>query len=455
VRAAPAGIPRLEEVRLSGATLLFTLLVAILSALACGLVPAIRASAPDLARLREGGRSSTRRSHWSRNGLVVAQTALALVLLIGSGLLVRSFSKLSKVDPGYDTRDVFTFQLGLEGGSLKDGPAYAQFHRDFMDRIAALPGVTSVGIVENVPLNEGTRTTQFRGEEAGSESEIGTSLHFTFAAGDYFKTMGIDVLRGRPLTDADQVVGSGNVVISQSAANLMWPGQDPLGRRLRGQDARYWSTVVGVVEDVMQDDFRTAPEALVYLPVVGPEPMSRVISSPAYVVKTSRAESIGPEIRALAKEAAPQAPMYRLFTMAGLAADSMVALSFTMLTLGIVSGLALILGAVGLYGVLSYVVAERTVEIGVRMALGAQARQVRRMVVAQGARVVAAGVVIGVAVAVLSTRALGSLLFGVAAFDLGTFVAMSASMILIGMLASYLPARRASRVDPVESLRGE
>jgi predicted permease len=453
--AAPAGIPRLDQVGLSATSLLFTLGVAVLSALACGLLPAIRASAPDLTRLKEGGRGSTRRRHRVRDGLVVGQTALALVLLIGSGLLVRSFWKLSDVDPGYDTRDIFTFQLGLEGGSLKDGPAYALFHRDFMDRIAALPGVTSVGIVENVPLNEGTRTSQFRGEEAGSESDPGTSLHFTFAAGAYFKTMGIEVLRGRPLTDADQVLASGNVVISQSAANLMWPGQDPLGRRLRGQDARYWSTVVGVVEDVMQDDFRTAPEALVYLPVVGPEPRSWVISSPAYVVRTSRAESIGPEIRALAKEAAPQAPMYRVFTMEGLAADSMVGLSFTMLTLGIVSALALILGAVGLYGVLSYVVAERTVEIGVRMALGAEARQVRRMVVVQGARVVAVGVVIGVAVAVLSTRALGGLLYGVPANDLGTFVGMSGSMILIGMLASYLPARRASRVDPIESLRGE
>ena len=452
--AAPAGIPRLDQVGLSATSLLFTLGVAVLSALACGLLPAIRASAPDLTRLKEGGRGSTRRRHRVRDGLVVGQTALALVLLIGSGLLVRSFWKLSDVDPGYDTRDIFTFQLGLEGGSLKDGPAYALFHRDFMDRIAALPGVASVGIVENVPLNEGTRTSQFWSQEH-SETDAGISLNFTFAAGDYFRTMGIAVLRGRPLTDADQVVGSGTTVISRSAASRMWPGQDPLGRRLRGQGATQWLTVVGVVEDVMQNDFRAVPEALVYLPIVGPEPRSRMISSPAYVVRTSRAESIGPEIRALAKEAAPQAPMYRVFTMEGLAADSMVGLSFTMLTLGIVSALALILGAVGLYGVLSYVVAERTVEIGVRMALGAEARQVRRMVVVQGARVVAVGVVIGVAVAVLSTRALGGLLYGVPANDIGTFVGMSGSMILIGMLASYLPARRASRVDPIESLRGE
>ena len=245
------------------------------------------------------------------------------------------------------------------------------------------------------------------------------------------------------------------MVISQSAANLLWPGQDPLGRRLQRQGGTSWNTVVGVVEDVMQYGFRDTPQALVYFPLVGPTPDAWRISSPAYVVKTARAEVIAPEVRALVREVAPEAPMYRVFTMAGLATDSMVQLSFTMLTLGVISTLALILGAVGLYGVLSYVVAERTREIGVRMALGATAEQVRRMVVAQGARVVGAGVVIGVAAALASTRALGSLLFGVTAVDAGTFVAMSASMVLIGMLASYLPARRASSVDPMEALRSD
>jgi len=210
-----------------------------------------------------------------------------------------------------------------------------------------------------------------------------------------------------------------------------------------------------VVEDVMQDSFRDTPLALVYFPLVGPTPRSWAVPSPAYVIKTSRAEVIAPEVRALVREVAPEAPMYRVFTMAGLAKDSMVQLSFTMLTLAIASGLALILGAVGLYGVLSYVVAERTREIGVRMALGAQAEQVRSMVVKQGARVVGAGVVIGIAAAIASTRALGSLLYGVQAVDAATFAGMSVSMVAIGLLASYLPARRASNVDPIESLRGD
>jgi ABC-type antimicrobial peptide transport system permease subunit len=170
-------------------------------------------------------------------------------------------------------------------------------------------------------------------------------------------------------------------------------------------------------------------------------------------VKTARAETIAPEILAQVREVAPTAPMYRMFTMAGLASDSMVQLSFTMLTLGVTSLLALVLGTVGLYGVLSYVVAERTLEIGVRMALGAQAKGVRRMVVAQGARVVVLGVAIGLAVAFASTPALGELLFGVQAIDGATFVAMSVTMMLVGLLASYIPARRASNVDPIQSLR--
>jgi ABC-type antimicrobial peptide transport system permease subunit len=206
---------------------------------------------------------------------------------------------------------------------------------------------------------------------------------------------------------------------------------------------------------VVQSNFRDAAQPLVYFPLVGQDPTSWTISSPAYVVKTPRAETIAPEIRRLAREVAPEAPMYRVFTMAGLARDSMVGLSFTMLTLGVASMLALILGAVGLYGVLSYIVAERTREIGVRMALGAKAAQVRRMVVVQGARVLVFGVVLGVAAALGATRALGSLLFGVEALDASTFLAMSGAMIGVGLLASWVPAWRASNVDPIESLRGD
>jgi len=454
LRMAPQDIPRLEEVHPDTTTLLFTLGVAILSAIACGLVPAVRASAPDLRRLRDGGRGATRNRGWAQDGLVVAQTALALVLLIGSGLLVRSFRALRQVDPGYDTENILTFQIAPEGVNLRDGPSLARFDIAFMERLRALPGVESVGLVENIPLNEGTSKSRIRTEEMGGGADAGTMIDFTFTAGDYFKAMGIDVLAGRPLETNDRV-DNRNVVISTTAANTLWPGKDPIGRRLQRNGLTSWETVVGVVEDVKQEGLRDPPQALIYFPLVGPTPKSWMISSPAYVVKTRRAETIAPEIRALVREVAPSAPMYRVYTMAGLARDSMMQLSFTLLTLGIASALALILGAVGLYGVLSYVVAQRTREIGVRMALGAEAGRVRRMVVVQGARVVAVGVLIGVAVALAFTRTLGSLLFGVKAVDALTFVGMSASMVAIGLLASYVPARRASKVDPIESLRGD
>ena len=196
---------------------------------------------------------------------------MALVLLIGAGLLMRSFLALRAVDPGYDTRDVFTFQFAPEQPALKDGPSWARFHLDFLDRLAALPGVTSVGLVENVPLDEGTRGDRFRSEDMPEGPDAGPPLNFTFAAGDYFRTMAIDVVDGRPFETADHVSALGNVVVSRSAAKLLWPGQRAVGRRLQQQGSKDWHTVVGVVEDVMQYGFRDTPQALVYFPLVGPD----------------------------------------------------------------------------------------------------------------------------------------------------------------------------------------
>jgi putative ABC transport system permease protein len=455
LRAAPTGIPRLGLVGLDLPTLAAAFVLVVLAALACGAVPALRASSPDFNRLREGSRGSTGRHSVGRDALVVGQTALALVLLIGSALLVQSFMRLRHVDPGYDTADIYTFQFAPEQARLTDGPSWGRLHLDFMDRLRALPGVTGVGVVNNIPLDEGTGQGRFLAEAMDPQSG-GVLIDQNFAGGDYFRVLGIDVLRGRPFTTDEAVTPNSNAIISRSAAERLWPDQDPIGQRFRrAAGAVQWFTVVGLVENVKQNDWREAGEAGVYFPLTGPTPNAWAMGSPAYVVKSPRAASLGREVRDLVRQVAPEAPVYREFTMEFLAQRSMVQLSFTMLTLGVVSGLAMILGAVGLYGVLSYVVAERTREIGVRMALGATSAAVRRMVVSQGARVVLTGAVIGVVVALASTRLLDTLLYGVDAVNPIVFVTMSIMMVGIGMLASYVPARRASRVDPIESLRND
>lgn len=264
--AAPANVPRLEKVTLTPTRLLFTFGACVLCALLCGLVPAVSSSSPSLARLHEGGRGSTVGRHWGQHALVAAQTARALVLLIGSALLLRSFDKLRNVDPGYDTEDIFTFQIAPEGEHLQDAPSYARFHTDFMERVAGLPGVERLGIVENVPLNQGVATRRFFTEEMAGEEEGGTLLSFTWSAGDYFRTMNIEVFQGRVFTPADNTSQLGNILVSRSAAEQLWPGEDPIGKRLQMQDQEVWETVVGVVDDVLQYGFRQAAEPMVYYP---------------------------------------------------------------------------------------------------------------------------------------------------------------------------------------------
>jgi len=317
--------------------------------------------------------------------------------------------------------------------------------------------VTSVGIVNHVPLDEATDVLRVAAEGVPSDAG-GMLMSMNFTAGDYFRTMGIPMLQGRAFTSDEAVTPNANVVISRSAAEKLWPGQAPLGRRIRprfgGQDTLAF-TVVGVVEDVKQNDWRDPGEAVIYFPLTGPTARTWGIGSPAYVVKSSRAEMLKPEVRRLVHEVAPEAPVYREFTMEFLSRRSMIQLSCTMFTLGIVSALALILGTVGLYGVLSYVVAQRTREIGVRMALGATTGVVRRQVVSEGAKVVLVGVGIGVVAALASTRLLGGLLYEVKAVDPLVFAGMSVMMVGIGVLASYMPARRASAVDPIVALRSD
>jgi putative ABC transport system permease protein len=459
VRAAPdavaggftsAPIPGLATARLDLTALLFTAGISILAACAFGLLPALHFSGSRLGSLQQAGRGVIGRSGLTRDALVVVQTASALVLLVGSALLMRSFWQLSRVDAGYDTKNIFTFQIAAGGPDLNDRMSMSRFQYAFMDRLKTIPGVESVGYITTLPLDEGAGTQNITTPAilaSGAEAPV---VRAAGAGGAYFQTMGIDLLRGRYFERVEEERGITNVIISQVAANILFPNEDPLGKQVRpaaGAPDR-WYTVIGVVEDVKVDDLRRkSPDPMVYLPAVS--------GSPAYVLKSARANQLAPEVRAIIQEVIPQSPMYRVFTMERLAANAMSSLSFTMLMVSIAATLALVLGAVGLYGVLSYQATRRTREIGVRMALGAEAKTVRRMFVRQGAQVAVLGMIVGLLAAIGLTRYIQTLLFDVQRLDATAFAGMSVVMLAVAMLASYLPARRASRVDPVIALRTE
>jgi predicted permease len=459
VRAAPdavaggftsAPIPGLTAARLDLTALLFTAGISVLAACAFGLLPALHFSGSRLGSLQQAGRGIVGRRALTRDALVVVQTASALVLLVGSALLMRSFWQLSNVDAGYNTKDIFTFQIAAGGPDLNDRMSMSRFQYAFMDRLKAIPGVQSVGYITTLPLDEGAGIQNITTpgiQASGAEAPL---LRFAGAGGAYFQTMGIELRRGRYFERVEEERGITNVIVSESAARVLFPGEDPLGKQLRPAAAANdrWFTVIGVVEDVLVDDLRRkSPEPMVYLPAVS--------GSPAYVLKSTRADQLTPEVRAIIREVIPESPMYRIFTMERLAANAMSSLSFTMLMVSIAATLALVLGAVGLYGVLSYQATRRVQEIGVRMALGAEAKTVRRMFVRQGAQVALLGVVVGALGAVGLTRYIQTLLFDVERLDVTAFAAMSIVMLAVAMLASYVPARRASRVDPVVALRTE
>jgi predicted permease len=456
VRAAPdaagngfsgAPIPGLTTAHLDPVALLFTAGLSVFAACVFGLLPALRASAPGSLKL--AGRGVVARAGHTRDVLVAAQTACALVLLVGAALLVRSFWRLSHVDTGYDTRNVFTFQIAAGGPDLSDRASVSRFQYTFMERLAAIPGVESVGFISTLPLDEGAGSVNIttpKIEASGAEAPL---IRNAAAGGAYFQTMGIKLLRGRFFERVEEERGIPNVLVSDAAARILFPGEDALGQKLRpAAGGQTWFTVIGVVEDVKVDDLRRqAPDPMVYLPGAS--------TSPAYVIRSARADQLAAEVRAAVRDIAPQSPVYRVFTMRGLASRAMGSLSFTMVMVAIGAALALVLGAVGLYGVLSYNVARRAMEIGVRMALGAEARAVRRMFIWQGARVTLAGVAVGLLAAMALTRYVQALLFGLQRLDVASFAGMSAVMLAVALLASYIPARRASRVDPLVALRGE
>jgi putative ABC transport system permease protein len=458
---APPQLPRLDAVGMNGTVVLFTLGVTALSALLFGVAPVLRHSpAALLGALKQGGRGATgggRRQH-ARNFLVAAETALALVLLVGSGLTVRSFWRARTTDLGFDPANLLTFRLSLPQAKYATPRAVKAFHEDLLARLRALPGVESAALTSAMPLEQGAPGTTFEVEGHPTEpGQLPPMLHYRRVSPGFVKTMGIHLLAGRAFVPSDLSDGAGHVLVDRTVAERFWPGQDAVGKQLRPlNDTTRWYTVEGVVGKVLDAGVRQEPKPLVYYPMAAPDgDRGWAVRMPTYVLRVRNPTALAASVRSAVWGVDPDMPVADVRTGEQLVASSVIQLSFTMFTLGIAALLALVLGAVGLYGVLSYSVAQRTQEIGVRMALGAERGAVMRMVVRDGARITVVGLLVGLAGAAALTRLLEGILYDVKALDPLTFVGTPLLLLVVAVLSAYLPARRAAAVDPMESMRVE
>ena len=456
---APVPIPRLHEVGLDPTLALLATGLCLLIGLALGSIPALRDRGEALLPFREDdGRSTAGGGKLrGRSVLVTAQVALALVLLVGSGLLLRTFTQLRAVDPGFHEREALTFQVGLPAARYDGRPAALAFHRELRERLATLPGVRDVGAVAScLPLSGNLcwgEVLQVEGRPDDPDaSPIVTGTRIVTPG--YFESLGIPV-RGRVIQERDIVDGEPIAILSRTAADRYFPGEDPLGRRVTmGGPEPTWYTVVGIADDVrarMEDDSFTT---LIYLPARpagtdGPPPHTM-----AYVVAASvPPASLAPAVREAVRVLDPGVPVADVATVSDRIAQAVAPTTFSLLVVGAAGLIALLLGAVGVYAVTSYVVSRRTAEIGIRMALGAGGGEVRSMIMRQGGVAVAVGVVLGLVGAFALSRFLDGMLHGVPPTDPLTYLTITGVLGVVAATALWWPARRASRVDPVEAIR--
>jgi predicted permease len=450
-------LPRLEEVRLDAGVLLFNGATSVLAGLLFGLVPILRngARAP-ASGLNEIGRGLTagRNRLTARALLVTSQVALALVLLVGSGLMARSFWRLRSVDPGFDPSSTLTFALSLPETEYREEGDVSRFVEELTARIGALPGVVAAATTSRMPLSGSYDNNAIFVEEFPvPEGQIPPVHPTRYVSPDYFRTLSIPLAEGRAFEWLDREKGIRPAIASAAFAERYWPGRSPLGKRVRTFDATEFYEIVGVVGPVRDESLEKAPAPTIYFPIGTPGSLRRPLN---VAVRTSTdPESLFPGIREEIRTLDRNLPLASVATLEQTLVRSTARTTFTMVLLAISAVVAVLLGAIGIYGVVSYVVSQRRNEIGIRIALGAGSRDVSRMFLLNGLGTAIVGTALGLAGSLALTRFLASLLFEVQPFDPLTYVVAAVLVLSVAVLASALPARRAARMDPVIALRGE
>jgi putative ABC transport system permease protein len=466
IALAPGNLPRLDNITIDATVLLFTLAISIVAGLLFGAIPVFKYAGPHVAAgLRGGGRTSSasRERHRARSTLVVVQVALALVLLVGSGLMIRTFQAMRQVDPGFtNPQEILTLGLSIPTAQVKEPEAVIRMHQAMMDKIAAIPGVTSVGLTSLVPMT-GTnwRDPIFAADKNYEQKQLPPLRTFKFVSPGLLKTMGNRLIAGRDLVWEDAYDKRKVAMVSDNLARELWgsPGA-ALGKQIRESNSSDWREIVGVVSDERSEGVdKKAPTVAVFPMLMtgfeGDNPSVRRTMS--YVIRSSRAGSSAftSEVGRAVWSVNPNLPLAGVRTLDAIVSKSMARTSFTLVMLAIAGAMALLLGVAGIYGVISYSVSQRTREVGIRMALGAQRGEVTRMFVRYGLSLAGIGIACGLAAAITLTRLMGSLLFEISPIDPFTYFAVCASLVSAAVLASYIPALRATLVNPVTALRAE
>jgi putative ABC transport system permease protein len=448
-------VPRLREVNLDLRVLITTFAISVGTGIVFGLVPGLGSAKPELTEsLKEGGRSSTagKKRNRLRNALVVAEVALALVLLTSAGLLMKSFVRLQNVNPGFDSHNVLTAEVSLPELQYSDDKAIVRFSDEARRRIAALPGIQAVGLTTILPLAGTNNDSSFAIEGRPNDRNTpNPDEEKREVSPDYFRAIGTPLIEGRFFTEADNADAPLVIIVNRAFAKKFWPNEDAVGKRIvmggMSSDPK-WITIVGVVGDIRHAALDVEPKPEMYVPFAQDPYKSMIFAVSGVQDPRALASAIRTEIQSIN----PGLPLANIRTFDAVIAESVAPRRLSVILLGVFAAVAVVLATVGIYGVMSFLVVQRTHEIGVRMALGAQRADVMRLVIGRALKLIAIGTTIGLLMALLSTRALQALLYRVSAVDLPTFFFVTFVLSLVALAASYLPAQRATRADPMIAL---